>query len=195
MASIGAGDADHSDPSIMSRRKEVRTMRRVLSLVLATVLLCPPLDVWPAPAAGTIRGAVTVSSRPLDGIAVAFIDVTSGAMYRVKSNSEGVFETQVPAGRYVLTAETQAGLVVERAPTVLAVAPGQVVAANVELAAVPGADVQQPPAAAPPGAPPSQPVTATTINHDPIGCMIAGQFPLIDADIQPASGVARARAY
>jgi len=31
--------------------------------------------------------------------------------------------------------------------------------------------------------------------HDPIGCLVAGQFPLIDAQINPAASVARARAY
>ena len=38
-------------------------------------------------------------------------------------------------------------------------------------------------------------MTATTILHDPIGCMIAGQFPLVNARIEPAVSVARARVY
>jgi hypothetical protein len=181
-------------------------MRRAVTALLVTLLAGPPVDVRSAPASGTIRGAVTVSSRPLDGVAVAFIDVSSGQLFRAKSNAEGLFETQVPAGRYVLTAETKAGLVVERAPSVLAVAPGQIVAANVELApmagamlaaatpqSTPDAAATQTPPVAPP--PPSEPVSATTINHDPVGCMVAGQFPLLDARIEPAASVARARVY
>jgi hypothetical protein len=33
------------------------------------------------------------------------------------------------------------------------------------------------------------------ILHEPVGCFIAGEFPLLDADIQPPESVARARAY
>ncbi len=178
------------------RSAEVYAMRRALSLLLVTLIVSPPVDVRSAPAGGTIRGAVTVSSRPIDGVAVAFVDVSSGALYRARSGSDGVFEAQVPAGRYVVTAETQAGLVVDKAPSVLAVGPGQIVAANVELAPVAGASVQTPePAQNLPGQPPAAPVTATTINHDAVGCMVAGQFPLLDARIEPASSVARARVY
>jgi hypothetical protein len=42
---------------------------------------------------------------------------------------------------------------------------------------------------------PSAPATATTINHEAIGCFIAGQFPLVDAKIEPSNSVARARVY
>jgi hypothetical protein len=52
---------------------------------------------------------------------------------------------------------------------------------------------QQPPPSAPllPEASP----TSTTINHDPVGCFIAGEFPLLESGIQPAASVARARVY
>jgi hypothetical protein len=57
-----------------------------------------------------------------------------------------------------------------------------------------GAQVEAPPAMQFPALP-TEPVTATTILHDPIGCMIAGQFPMVNARIEPALSVARARVY
>lgn len=35
----------------------------------------------------------------------------------------------------------------------------------------------------------------TQILHEPIGCMVAGQFPLVEAMLQPAASVTRARVY
>jgi hypothetical protein len=171
-------------------------MRQMACVVLAAVLAAPPVDVRSAPAGGVIRGAVTVGERPLDGVSVAFVDLASGETYRTKSKASGEFETQVPAGRYVVTAETSAGLIVDKAPSVIAVAAGQVVAADLRLMALPSAMAQTPPAA-PPGADQSSnpPPNATSIQHDPIGCFVAGQFPLIDAQITPAGSVARARVY
>jgi hypothetical protein len=42
---------------------------------------------------------------------------------------------------------------------------------------------------------PSGPITAGNITHEPVGCLIAGQFPLIEATIEPSASVARARVY
>jgi hypothetical protein len=36
---------------------------------------------------------------------------------------------------------------------------------------------------------------APVIDHEPVACFIAGEFPLLDARIEPLSGVARARVY
>ena len=52
-------------------------------------------------------------------------------------------------------------------------------------------------------APPSTPLEgqaetaagAPTISHEPVTCFIAGEFPLLDAKIEPAPSVARARIY
>jgi hypothetical protein len=170
-------------------------------LVLAVFLASPPVDVVSAPEMGTIKGAVTVSNRPLRGISLAFVDLASGAIYRTTSADAGAFQARVPAGRYVLTTENGAGLAVGRAPSLIAVEAGQVAMAEVDLSPIPGAATES--AQAPPGAPqpplpqpsPGAPVTSTTIHHDPKGCMVAGQFPLIDAQIEPAASVARARVY
>jgi Carboxypeptidase regulatory-like domain len=171
-------------------------MRKVACVVLAALLATPPGDVRSAPAGGVIRGAVSLGQRPLDGVSVAFIDLSSGATYRTTSRASGEFETQVPAGRYAVTAETTAGLIVDKAPSVIAVAPGQTVAADLRLMALPGALTQAPPAAPPPPDQlPSAPANATNIQHDPVACVVAGQFPLFDARIEPAASVARARVY
>jgi hypothetical protein len=106
----------------------------------------------------------------------------------------------VPAGRYVLTTENGAGLAVGRAPSMIAVSAGQIATADVDLAPIPGATVasaQEPSAAAGGQLPPlgGAPPTSTEIQHDAIGCLVAGQFPLVDAQINPAASVARARVY
>lgn len=172
-------------------------MRQVACAILAALLASPPADVRSAASGGVIKGAVSLGHRPLDGVSVAFVDLSSGATYRTTSKGGGTFETQVPAGRYAVTAEATSGLIVDKAPSVIAVAAGQVVAADLELMAMPGAVTQAPPPAAPPvGNPePSPSPTATSIQHDPVGCVVAGQFPLFDAQIEPASSVARARVY
>lgn len=171
-------------------------MRRTACVILAALLASPPVDVRSGPSGGVIRGAVSIGQRPIDGISVAFIDLSSGATYRATSKAGGEYETQVPAGRYAVTAETTAGLIVDKAPSVVAVAPGQVVAADLRLMALPSAVTQTPPPAPPPsaGQPPTSP-SATAIQHEPVDCVVAGQFPLFDARIEPASSVARARVY
>src|SRR5712691_7326761 len=177
-------------------------MKKAASLVLAVFLASPPVDVVSAPEMGTIKGAVTVSNRPLRGVSLAFVDLASGAIYRTTSVDAGAFQARVPAGRYVLTTENNVGLAVGRAPSMIAVEPGQVAVAEVDLSPIPGA-ASAAPQEPPPGAPqqplpqpaPGGPVTSTEINHDPIGCMVAGQFPLVDAQIEPAASVARARVY
>src|SRR5688572_24780561 len=164
-------------------------MRKTASLIVATLLAAPPADVRSAPELATIRGAVTVASRPLDGIAVAFVDIGSGSVYRATSTAGGAYEARVPAGKYVLTTENPAGLVVNTAPAVVAAVPGNVVTANIDLAPVAGANIAQVPPT------PDGPVTSTQILHDPILCVVEGQFPLFEANIQPAASVARARVY
>jgi len=178
-------------------------MKKAASLVLAVLLASPPGDVVSAPEMGTIKGAVTVSNRPLRGVALAFVDLASGAIYRTTSADAGIFQARVPAGRYVLTTENSVGLAVGRAPSMIAVEAGQVATAEVDLAPIPGAltaSAQAPPPGAPQQplpqpSPGGAPVTSTEIRHDPIGCVVAGQFPLVDAQIEPAGSVARARVY
>jgi hypothetical protein len=176
-------------------------MKRTACALLAVFMASPPIDVVSAPELGTIKGAVTVSSRPISGVSLAFVDLASGNIYRATSEETGAFQARVPAGRYVLTTENGAGLAVGRAPSMIAVSAGQVAMADVDLAPIPGATVAsntaQDPAAAGGQLPslPSAPATSTEIIHDPIGCLVAGQFPLIDANINPAASVARARVY
>jgi hypothetical protein len=177
-------------------------MKRAASLLLAVFMAAPPIDVVSAPELGTIKGAVTVSSRPIRGVSLAFVDLASGNIYRATSEETGSFQARVPAGRYVLTTENGAGLAVGRAPSMIAVSAGQVATADVDLAPIPGATMvsasgqeSQAPAGGQLPSLPGTPATSTEIHHDPIGCFVAGQFPLIDAGIEPAGSVARARVY
>ena len=177
-------------------------MKKTAHLLLAVFMAAPPMELVSAPELGTIKGAVTVSSRPLRGVSLAFVDLASGNIYRATSEETGNFQARVPAGRYVLTTENGAGLAVGRAPSMIAVAAGQVATADVDLAPIPGATMasasgqeNQTPAGGQLPSLPGAPATSTEIHHDPIGCFVAGQFPLIDAGIEPAGSVARARVY
>jgi len=173
-------------------------IRRATAVLLTLLLAVPSADVIAA-GNGTIEGSVTIADRPLRGATLAFIDLSSGAVHRASSDATGHFNASVPAGQYAVTTESGAGLVVSQAPAAIVVGGGRTVVADIGLLAMPGAMTQDPApqAQVPPALPnePAAPVTATTILHDPIGCMLAGQFPLVNARIEPAASVARARVY
>jgi hypothetical protein len=195
-------------------------MRRAAACLLAFLLAVPAGDVRSASSSGTIQGVVRLEGRPLAGVTVAFIELQSGAVVRATSHGDGAFTATAPAGEYAVTTESQAGLTVGQAPVRVAVAEGKVASADVDLVAVASAVMQEPgaasqtPAPAPPAAPaaegqpppadtqaPAGPVWAETsgtgaqILFEPVTCFVAGEFPLLDADIEPVASVARARVY
>lgn len=191
-------------------------MRRAAASLLAFLLALPAGDVRSAPSSGTIQGVVRLEGRPLSGVTVAFIELQSGSVVRATSRDDGGFTATAPAGEYAVTTESQAGLTVGQAPVRVAVADGRVASADVELVAVASALPQEPPAEgqaraqAPPAeaqAPPADPqgpggvVFAETsgagaqIRFEPVTCFVAGEFPLLDAGIEPLASVARARVY
>jgi hypothetical protein len=196
-------------------------IRRLGVLLLALTLALPVGDVWAAPQTGTIQGVVRLAGRPLSGVTVAFIELQSGDVVRAVSGGDGAFTAAAPPGEYAVTTESQAGLTVGQAPVRVAVAPGKVASADVELVSVASAvpqetaapgEAPQAPAASPSVPPPSEPPAAgqetppgpvfaeTTgsgaqISFEPVTCFVAGEFPLLDADIEPTASVARARIY
>lgn len=189
-------------------------MRRAAASLLAFLLALPAGDVRSAPSSGTIQGVVRLEGRPLSGVTVAFIELQSGSVVRATSGDDGGFTATAPAGEYAVTTESQAGLTVGQAPVRVAVTDGRVASADVELVAVASALSQEPPAdgqaPTPPAegqAPPADPqapggaVFAETsgagaqILFEPVTCFVAGEFPLIDAGIEPIASVARARVY
>jgi hypothetical protein len=180
-------------------------MRRVAASALALLIALPVGDVRSAPSSGTIQGVVRLDGRPLAGVTVAFIELQTGAVVRATSGEDGAFTATAPAGEYAVTTESQAGLTVGQAPVRVAVADGKVATADVALVAVASAVPQEPPAEgqAPPSVPqaPAGPLWAETtgtgaqILFEPVTCFVAGEFPLLDAGIEPLASVARARVY
>ena len=189
-------------------------MRRAAASLLAFLLALPAGDVRSAPSSGTIQGVVRLEGRPLSGVTVAFIELQSGSVVRATSGDNGGFTATAPAGEYAVTTESQAGLTVGQAPVRVAVTDGRVASADVDLVAVASAVAQEPPAEGqaptPPAggqAPPADPqapgalVFAETsgagaqILFEPVTCFVAGEFPLLDAGIEPIASVARARVY
>ncbi len=201
------------------------TMRRFASVVLAALLAVPAGPVSSASQGGTITGVTRLEGRPASGVTVAFIDLLSGAVVRATSKEDGTFQAIAPVGEYAVTTESQAGLAVGQAPVRVAVTEGKVATAELDLVAVAAAAEAQEPAGAAAGAarraqrppvwppaaaaqaapeaaqPPAGPVYAETtgagaaIQFSPVTCFVAGEFPLLDASIQPLASVARARVY
>lgn len=189
-------------------------MRRAASIVLAVLLAVPAGPVSAAPQGGTISGVARVEGRPASGVTVAFIDLQSGAVVRVTSGADGTFSVVAPVGQYAVTTESQAGLAVGQAPVRVVVTDGTVATADLDLVPVAAATLQDAPASTPPAepqappppaqdaqTPPPGPVFAETtgsgakIEYEPVTCFVAGEFPLLDASIQPTASVARARVY
>jgi hypothetical protein len=151
-------------------------------------------------------------------VGVAFIELESGNVVRATSGSNGGFEAKAAPGQYAVTTESQAGLAIGKAPVRVAVTPGKMANAEIELVAVAAAVLQAP--ATPPQAPaapaaetmlaanaqtpPSGETPSTfaqttgagaSIQFEPVTCFVAGEFPLLDAAIEPLPSVARARTY
>jgi hypothetical protein len=161
---------------------EVPHMRSVLAVILIT-LLTFPAGVVAAASSGLVHGRVTLAGRPLSGLELSLVNVSSGAVHKARSGAQGDFELSLDAGRYVITGPTRAGLAVGRAPTLVTVEPGKVASLDLEFVAVAVPALQE---AEGQGA---------NINHEAVGCLIAGEFPILDAVIEPASSVVRARIY
>jgi hypothetical protein len=125
---------------------------------------------------------------------LAVVDLKSGEIHRTKSDAQGNYRLRVEAGEYVVTSLSLAGLGVGKAPSRVVVEAGRVVVASLDLLRLPVVyQTQEPLPQAP--VPPSGPQTSGNITHEPVGCLVAGQFPLIEATIEPAASVARARVY
>lgn len=161
-------------------------MRRLSALLLASVMAAPPALSDPAAGLGTIQGVVTLGDRPLAGATLAFVDVVTGAIERTRTSASGTFAVRVSPGRYLVAAEGEGGVIVGSGPGVVEVEPGRVAEATIGLLAA-GPEVQETP-----GLP--QEGGGTKIIHDPIGCMVEAQYPLIDASFEPPK-VEHARVY
>jgi len=161
-------------------------MRRVTAVLLAAFLAYPPVSLNSAPSYGVVEGRLTVDGRPVSGLDLALVDVRTGAVHRARSGRDGAFQMELAPGSYVFGSRADAGLAVGRAPTLVRVEAGRVASARLDLAALPLALLQDPNLA--PEIPPG-------INHQEIGCFIAGQFPLVDAVIEPMTSVVRSRVY
>jgi hypothetical protein len=184
-------------------------MRRAVAVVLVALLSTPYAEMaWGAASLGTIQGVVTMDGRPLSGVGVAFIELESGSVVRATSGLDGSFQASAAPGQYAVTTESRAGLAIGKAPVRVAVVAGRLANAEIELLAVPSAVLQDAPAAplqAPPAATlpanPQGPVfaqttgTGATIQFEPVTCFVAGEFPLLDAAIEPLASVARSRVY
>ena len=166
-------------------------MRRATSVVVAALLAAPPVSLNSAPSLGRVEGTLTLDGRPIHGLDVAFVDLRSGEIHTTRSGQGGSFGVALAAGEYVVTSGADAGLAVGRAPARLSVQPGRVATTRLDLFALPVLARQEQ------QVPPSELQTPPTsgIVHEEVGCVIAGQYPLLEAVIEPMPSVVRARVY
>jgi hypothetical protein len=165
-------------------------MRKATALVLAVFLTSPPLNLISGPSKGVVQGVVSVDGRPLSGADVTLVDLHSGGIQKARSSGGGAFELEVPAGEYVVATTSRKGISVSEGPTRVAVGAGQVASLRLDLTSLPvapQAPQQQPPS--------DQAGAPVAINHQAVGCFVAGEFPLLDAAIEPPDKVSRARVY
>lgn len=163
----------------------------VFTFALALGLAVPAFAT--APPGGVVEGRVTLDGRPLAGLEMAFVNVGTGALKAVRSEGDGRFTAQLQPGRYVVAPQGAPGLTVTRAPAQIEVASRGTVLAEVEVAPIPGAPQETSSQNAPAAA-----AGAPQIDHRPITCFIAGQFPQVDATVVPpaaAASVTRGRVY
>ena len=187
-------------------------MRSLTALLSIFLLLAPPGAVRPQSELGTVEGLVSLGGRPLAGVALALIDLETGAIHETRTGASGAFQIKVAPGEYAVSSQGQAGLAVSRGPVRLHVGPGQVAVADLELVNLPVAQDSAPPtrtesssetpAEETPAAPESRqavlevaPEGGAVIQHDKIECLLAGEYPLFGAGIEPAPNVARARVF
>ena len=174
------------------RPRNLDMARRIVAALLVAQLAGPPVVLESAPSLGRVQGTVTLEGRPLSGVDVALVDIESGSIYRTRSTTSGAFELRLAPGQYSVATESRTGLAVGRAPAIVPVRGGQVASASIELLAVPDfpqeTSFAQDTAPLPEGAP-------VSISHEAVGCLIAGEFPLIDAVIEPSASVARVRLF
>jgi len=182
-------------------------MRRITAVVLAALLAAPPVNLVSAPVNGTVQGIVTVEGRPVSGLVLALVALNTGEVHKTESGQAGAFLLRVAPGDYIITTGGQAGLAVGRAPTRLTVPAGGVTSTQLDLVPLPVVSAgltrvawnqeqpQPPPTTLAPAQEPVATLEGVAIQHDPIGCFIAGEFPLVEAVIEPTQEVARARVY
>jgi len=191
-------------------------MRKAAAVLLVALLAAPPVPVGATPSLGTVQGTVTLAGLPVTGVEIALIDLQSGVVVRTTSGKDGAFEKKLAPGQYAVATENQAGLVVSKAPSYVPIVAGQVASARIDLLALPAAVLGATPAPAGPGQeppplpaapppdvqpplpaepPPAAPTTGAGINFDAVTCFVAGEFPLLDAGIEPLPNIARARVY
>ncbi len=176
------------------RPRNMHMARRIVAVLLVAQLAGPPVVLESAPSLGRVQGTVTLGGRPLSGVDVALVEIESGSVYRTRSTPSGAFELRLAPGQYTVATESRTGLAVGRAPAIVPVRGGQVASASIELLAVP--DFPQETGLAPDGSVPPLPEGAPiSINHEAVGCLVAGEFPLIEAAIEPSASVARVRLF
>lgn len=129
---------------------------------------------------GGVRGRVLVNLQGIEGIPLTLVNVATGQSYSVRTAKDGSYSLSLPNGSYVVSSPGVRGLSIGKAPLLIQVTSGRFASANVELART----LSQGAAGG-----------ATSIFHNPIGCVASNEFPVFDLAFQPAGSVVSARLY
>jgi len=158
-------------------------MRSGLAVLLTLAVLCPP-GLLAAPPQGTLQGNVTVDGRAVSGLELSLVDVGSGAIHRARSGAGGAYQVHLAPGSYLLAGGGRAGIAVGRGPVLVTVESGKAASADLELVSVPVPTVRD-----------QTPAEGVAIVHQPVGCLLAGEYPVLEAAAEDSSSVMKMRIY
>src|SRR5262245_33801014 len=150
--------------------------RQGTALLLVALLSVPPAalaSVQPATLHGTVKG---LSGGPLPGTDLGLINLNNGRTLRFRTDAQGSFAAELPPGLYLLDT-APSGQALLSGLRLVSLAPGQLFSTVWALAAAEEGRAE------------------VKLHHDPIGCMIAGQSPRMDASVEPPGAARSARVY
>jgi len=151
-------------------------LKQGTAAVLAVLLASPPITLAATPLA-TLVGTVTgKAGSPLAGADLGLINLNDGRVVRIRTDARGAFAAELPSGLYLLDT-APSGHALLKGVRVVSLAPGQLFSTAWALAATEdvGSDIK--------------------LRHDPVGCMIAGKSPRMDASVEPPGSARSARVY
>lgn len=161
-------------------------MRHPLVALLVVLLAARPSGPGPTSGPGRVSGYATVTGQSLSNLGLALVNLDTGSVHHTRTTSGGRFELSVAPGRYAVATDDGTGLVITRAPAAVEVATGVTTKVDVELQPIPVVSVRNAD---------TKTRAALTVEPDPVGCLLEGEYPLLEATITPAQQVAGARLY
>lgn len=142
-------------------------VRRLATVTLAALMAAGPA--LPAQSPAVFRASVTaVGGEAVSGLGIRLVNLDDGRVVAASTDASGRLSTELEPGTYVLDT-AGSGRTLLGGQRVVSLASGQVYTAALSL-----------------GAPGAAPGSGLTVNHDPLGCLLADSFSQVEAQVLPA---------